>query len=232
MCGRSSLTKNEKELEKRFNATFYSDELERYNPIPNYNVAPTHMMPVITNQDPLKINIYKWGLIPFWAKDQKIGSSMINARIETIKEKSTYKATIKSKRCLIPLDGFYEWKKEGKNKIPFRIQTTDQEIFSCAGLWELWKSPEGTIIHSFTIITLPANRFMTQIHDRMPAILLPELEKIWLDDEAVHLSSIDDILLPYPDDRLKMYAVSPKINSVKNNEKSLIEPFAIQASLF
>ncbi len=232
MCGRSSLTKNEKELEKRFNATFYSDELERYNPIPNFHVAPTHMMPVITNQDQEKINIYKWGLIPFWAKDQKIGSSMINARIETIKEKSTYKATIKSKRCLVPLDGFYEWKKEGKNKIPFRIQTTDQEIFSCAGLWETWKSHEGNIIYSFTIITLPANIFMTQIHDRMPAILLPELEKTWLDDDALSLSQIDDILLPYPDENLKMYPVSPKINSVKNNDKTLIEPFAIQASLF
>jgi putative SOS response-associated peptidase YedK len=231
MCGRSSLTKNEKELEKRFNATFYSEDLARYNPLPNYNVAPTHMMPVITNQDPSHINIYKWGLIPFWAKDQKIGSSMINARIETIKEKSTYKSTLQKRRCLVPLDGFYEWKTEGKNKYPFRIQTTDQEIFSCAGMWESWKDPNGLVIHSFTIITLPANDFMSNIHDRMPAILLPEIENLWIESE-ISISNVDDILIPYPSDKMKMYPVSQNINNVRNQDISLINPIPIQGSLF
>ena len=231
MCGRSSLTKNEKELEQRFNATFYSEDLERYNPIPNFNVAPTHMMPIITNEDASHINIFRWGLIPFWAKDVKIGTSMINARIETIKEKATYKNTLKNKRCLVPLDGFYEWKKEGRNKIPFRIRTTDQEIFSCAGLWETWKSPEGININTFTIITLPSNKFMHQIHDRMPAILLPEQEKEWL-ERAITVNDIDDILLPYPDDNMTMYPVSNRVNSVKNNDSTLIQPIAIQSRLF
>ena len=231
MCGRSSLTKNEKELEKRFNATFYSEELERYNPLPNYNVAPTHMMPVITNEDPSHINIFKWGLIPFWAKDPKIGSSMINARIETIKEKDTYKNTLQNRRCLVALDGFYEWKTEGKNKFPFRIQTTDQEIFSCAGMWESWKDQQGLLIHSFTIITMTANRFVSNIHDRMPAILLPENEKYWLDHE-VNLSNIEEILIPYPSENMKMFPVSQSINNVRNNDITLIYPIPMHGSLF
>ena len=107
MCGRSSLTKTEKEIEARFNATFYSDELERYNPLPNFNVAPTQRMPVITSDDAKHIRIFKWGLIPSWAKDKNIGSKLINARVETLQEKTMFKSLLQSKRCIIPLDGFY-----------------------------------------------------------------------------------------------------------------------------
>lgn len=222
MCGRSSLTKTEKEIEARFNATFYSDELERYNPLPNYNVAPTHMHPVITNTDPLKIHLYKWGLIPFWAKEAKIGYSMINARSETILEKPAFKNAFKSRRCLIPLDSFYEWKRDGGDKIPFRIQTTDQEIFSVAGLWEMWKSPEGNDVFSFTIITLPANEFMQKIHDRMPAILTKETEKLWIDDDFP-TNDLQGLLTPYPDENMKAYQVSSEVNNVRNNYPELIQ---------
>lgn len=183
MCGRSSLTKTEKELEERFNATFYSEDLERYNPLPNYNVAPTHYMPVITNKDPIHFNVYRWGLIPFWAKDEKIGSSMINARIETIQEKATYKNTFQHKRCLVPMDGFYEWKKDGKQKVPFRIITKDQEVFSVAGMWEHWRNPSGLDIYTYTVITLPANEKMSELHDRMPAILPKEHESLWINED-------------------------------------------------
>ena len=230
MCGRSTLTKNEQELEKRFNATFYSDDLERYNPIPNFNVAPTHMMPVITNTDSSHINLFKWGLIPFWAKDSKIGSSMINARIETIIEKNTYKSVVQKKRCLVPLDGFYEWKKAGKSKVPFRIQVKDQEIFTCAGMWDIWRSANGEEIHSFTIITLPANEFMMQIHDRMPAILLPDLEKDWLQND-VNVNNIHDLLVEYPSDQMKMYPISADVNNVRNNYETLINPVPLQSTL-
>lgn len=231
MCGRSSLTKTEKELEERFTATFYSEDLERYNPLPNYNVAPTHYMPVITNNDCSHFNIYRWGLIPFWAKDAKIGATMINARIETIREKSTYSSAYEKRRCLVPLDGFYEWRRQGKEKIPFRIQTTNQEIFSCAGLWEKWINPEGKEVNSFTIITIPANKFMLQIHDRMPAILLPQNEKLWLDPIATR-SDLDTVLEPYPSNDMKMYPVSQKVNSVAENNSSLIERVPVQGSLF
>ena len=128
MCGRASLTKVEKDLEERFHATFYSEDLERYNPLPNYNVAPTQMHPVITNTDPDHLQFFKWGLIPFWAKDEKIGSRMINSRIETILEKPAFRNAVNKRRCLVPFDGFYEWKKTPTGKIPYRIILKDKDL--------------------------------------------------------------------------------------------------------
>lgn len=235
MCGRSSLTKTEKEIEARFNATFYSDELERYNPLPNYNVAPSHMMPIITNNDPDRIHLYRWGLIPFWAKDEKIGFRMINARVETLMEKSAFQSAVKQRRCLVPMDGFYEWKKEGKTKIPYRITLPETPIFTAAGLWESWIDHLGQEIFSFTVITQKPNTLMASIHDRMPAILSPEQERLWIDNE---LSATDAISLiqPYPSELMHAYMVSPRVGNVKNNDKQLIEPInsppPIQGELF
>lgn len=237
MCGRSSLTKTEKEIEARFKATFYSEELERYNPLPNYNVAPTHMHPVIQMDDQKHIHLYKWGLIPFWAKDVSFGAKLINARSETLHEKPAFKSLLTSKRCIIPLDGFYEWKKDGKNKTPFRILTTDQEIFTVAGLWDIWHNGmTGENIHSFTIITIEANAFMKEIHDRMPAILTKQNEKSWLDFE-IRPNDALELLLPYPSDLMKAYEVSDQVNKVSINNATLIEPVhkqskPIQTSLF
>lgn len=227
MCGRSSLTKTEKELEQRFNATFYSEDLERYNPLPNYNVAPTHFMPVITSDDPEHFHIFRWGLIPFWAKDKKISYKMINARIETILEKNAYKKAIETRRCLVPMDGFYEWKRSGKEKLPYRIVTKDQEIFSVAGIWERWKSPEGEELYTFSVITKPPTAVMEGIHDRMPAILLPEQEKDWL-DSAIPASEAVQLIIDYPPNNMEAYRVSTKVNSVKENDKSLIEEVSEQ----
>src|SRR5688572_27561496 len=151
MCGRSSLTKTEKELEERFQADFYSEDLERYNPLPNFNVAPTQVHPVITLHDPKVIHLYRWGLIPFWAKDIKIGAKMINARIETISEKPAFKKAFEKRRCLVPFDGYYEWMKSSEGKIPYRIKVTNTDIFAIAGLYEMWRSPDGKVINSFTI---------------------------------------------------------------------------------
>ena len=224
MCGRSSLTKNEKEIEKRFNATFYSDELIRYNPLPNYNVAPTHMCPVITNEDPDKIHLFRWGLIPFCAKDVKIGYKMINARSETLLEKPSFKKAAQSRRCIIPMDGFYEWKRDGKIKTPYRITTTNVDIFAVAGLWEKWTNKETSeIIHSFTVITQGPNELMKGIHDRMPAILLPEQEEIWL-DSTLSASEVMKIIEPYPSELMKAYKVSPAVGNVRNNSEDLILP--------
>ncbi len=237
MCGRSSLTKTEKEIEARFHATFYSEELERYNPLPNFNVAPTQMHPVITEKDPNFIHLFRWGLIPFWAKNVSIGSKMINARLETLLLKPVFKNLLSSKRCLVPLDGFYEWKTEGKIKTPYRIITTDQSIFSVAGLYDIWKVPDtGENIYSFTIITHEPNSLMKKIHDRMPAILLPQNEKYWLDSEIQPKEALQ-LLIPYPAKDMQAYEVSPKVNKVSINDPSLIEPFnsiptAIQTRLF
>jgi putative SOS response-associated peptidase YedK len=221
MCGRSSLTKSEKELEARFKATFYAEDLEKYNPLPNYNVAPTQIMPVITNKDPQHFLPLRWGLLPFWAKNIRIGSQMINARIESVLEKSAFKYAMEKRRCLVPMDGYYEWKKNGRKKVPYRIITTDQEIFSVAGLWETWKSPEGELIQSYTLLTQPPSESIADIHDRMPAILRKDQEAHWL---AMDISPAEalSIIAPYPPEGLRAYQISDRIGKVTENDASLI----------
>lgn len=231
MCGRSSLTKTAQELEKRFRAVFYPEDLQQHNPLPNFNVAPTHFMPVITSVDQSHINIYKWGLLPFWAKDQKMAYKMINARIETILEKNAFKKAIQSRRCIIPMDGFYEWKKDGKAKLPYRIQTTDQEIFSVAGIWEKWNSPEGNEVCTYSVITKEPTVIMEGIHDRMPAILLPQQERLWLDEEMPAKEAIS-LITEYPPENMKAYRVSQRVNNVRANDESLIDEVGEQGSLF
>lgn len=223
MCGRSSLTKTEKELEERFKATFYSEDLERYNPIPNFNIAPTQMVPVITQDDPGHLSVYRWGLIPFWAKDVRIGSKMINARIETILEKPSFKKAVEKRRCLVPFDGYYEWMKVNSVKIPYRIKRRDDDIFSLAGLYEKWRSTEGQTIHSFTIITREADPAMSMIHDRMPFMLDKENEKNWI-DPALSGSELIRNLPVLPVEELTWYPVSDRVNKVTENDPGLIEP--------
>ena len=235
MCGRASLTKVEKDLEVRFHATFYSEDLERYNPLPNYNVAPTQMHPVITNTDSEHLQFFKWGLIPFWAKDEKIGSRMINSRIETILEKPAFRNAVNKRRCLVPFDGFYEWQKTPSGKIPFRIILKDKSIFAVAGIWEKWKSPEGEEVFSFSVITQPPNALMESIHDRMPAILLPEQEQSWLDLDIPAEEALK-MVAPFPDELLEAYTVSKKVNKVSENDSSLVQEYhhddSPQGSLF
>lgn len=224
MCGRASLSKQEKELEERFKATFYQEDIARYNPLPHFNIAPTHWHPVITNEEPDQFRFYKWGLIPFWAKEERIGSKLINARLETIREKPAFRTAFQKRRCLVPFDGFYEWKTVAKGqKQPFLIGIDDNALFSIAGLWETWQDENGQIIPSFTLITMPPNPLMAAIHNRMPAILLPEHEKLWLDD-AVPDKDLQQLLIPYPEDQMHAFPVSKRVNRVSENDIALIQP--------
>ena len=222
MCGRASLTKNQKELEERFDAKFYSEDIERYNPIPNYNIAPMQYLPVITNKDLSHFNIFRWGFIPYWAKDVKIANKLINARAETLLTKIAFKGSLKSRRCIIPLDGFYEWQKQGSFKKPFRIIRTDKDIFSVAGLWDIWTTEENQIIETFTIITVQANNLVKKIHNRMPAILFEDEEKLWI-DQGIKTDEALELLKPYPSELMYAYPVSSKINNVRNNTPELIK---------
>ncbi|MGB5033332.1 MAG: SOS response-associated peptidase [Saprospiraceae bacterium] len=223
MCGRGSLNKVEKDLEKRFNATFYSEDLERYNPLPTFNLAPTQWHPVITQQDPQHYQYFKWGLIPSWSKDHKIGSKLINARVEGLIEKPFFKSALKDRRCIVPLDGFYEWKVvANKVKKPYRIRFKDDSIFFVAGLYDQWKNEKAEIIHSFTIITQKPNPYLSSIHDRMPAILQREQESLWL-DPLISLEQSLQLIAPLAGDYLNAYPVSDAVNQVKNNNASLIE---------
>ena len=215
MCGRFSLTANEAELNLRFELAGGDAPY-----VPRYNGAPTQMLAVITGENPHKLSYHRWGLIPPWAKDISIGNKMINARAETITEKPSFRTPLFSKRCLVPADGFYEWQ-QNDGKQPFRIFVRNNPIFSMAGLWERWKSPEGTVIESFNIITTEANSFMKSIHNRMPVILRREDEKTWLasKDSAEILS----LLKPYAPEEMDAYPVSKLVNSPKNDIREVWE---------
>ncbi|MBC8320315.1 MAG: SOS response-associated peptidase [Bacteroidetes bacterium] len=213
MCGRFQLSVQGKQISERFNVEVF-DEL--YSP--NYNCAPSQKLPVITNDQPNTLSYFQWGLIPFWAKDAKEGFRNINTRSETISSKPSFKNAFKKRRCLIPSNGFYEWKKDS-NKTPFRIFLVDEKIFAMAGIWETWKDSEARIINSFSIITTSANSLVADIHNRMPVILNPEDEQAWLFENDEML--LQKMLLPYASGSMNAYPVSKKVNSPKNNNPEI-----------
>jgi putative SOS response-associated peptidase YedK len=198
---------------------------------PNYNCAPSQKLPVITNTEKGKLSYFKWGLIPFWAKDPKIGYKLINTRSETITEKASFKNAFRKRRCLIPANGFYEWRKD-ENKTPFRITVKEDELFAMAGIWETWKDGEDNKVCTFSIITTTPNTLMESIHNRMPVILNPEDEEKWLSDH--NETTLKELLKPYDPYRMVAYPISRKVNSPANNGPEVVEPIDIgeQDTLF
>ncbi len=166
------------------------------------------------------MSFFKWGLIPFWAKDKSIGNKLINARAETIAEKPSFKNSLKQKRCLVLSDGFYEWRKLGKEKVPYRITLSDDSPFAMAGIWDVWKNSEGETIKSFSIITTEANELMQDIHHRMPVILNPEDERKWISKIAVNDAL--KLLNPYPSELMKYFEVSKLVNSPNNDSPEIM----------
>ena len=162
----------------------------------------------------------RWGLIPSWAKDLKIGYSTINARAETVDTKPSFRSAFKKRRCLVPADGFYEWQKVDSSKQSYRITLKDEGIFAFAGLWELWKGEEK--IESFTIIVTDANDFLRPIHDRMPVILEPADYDFWLDGEVQSVETLKGLLKPYSSEKMTTYPVSKRVNSPKNDDPACI----------
>ncbi|HAH59643.1 MAG: SOS response-associated peptidase [Lentimicrobium sp.] len=216
MCGRFSLTSNEHQLNMAFEL---SGGTAPY--VPRYNGAPTQQLAVIPNDDPGQLHYYRWGLIPFWSKEIPKSSPVINARAETLSEKPMFKKIMKNRRCLVPADGFYEWKRNGV-KIPYRFVMKDEQPFAMAGLWDEWKDAEGKSIRSFTIITTGPNQLMEPVHDRMPVILKPGHYSLWLDETITEIPQ--EIWQPYPAEAMKKYRVSDKVGAVRNDNPSLIVP--------
>ncbi len=225
MCGRFTISKTEQELEKRFGANFYTRVLEA-----RYNIAPTRNSPVITAGEPATFQFFRWGLVPFWAKDPSVGLRMINARQETLQEKPAFRNAWLHRRCLVIADSWYEWLPLGKRKQPYRLLRTDREAFAFAGLWETWSPAHkgenrdpAQDLHSFTIITCPAPGSIAHIHDRMPAILLPDHERLWL-DHSLPAREVEQLMMPYPEDELTYYPVSDAVNNARNEDRRLLEP--------
>jgi putative SOS response-associated peptidase YedK len=222
MCGRFTLTATVDQLIDRFDIEYF---LEQEDFQPSYNIAPSQsVLAVINNGRHNKMGFLRWGLIPPFAKDMSIGHKMINARSETLLEKPSFRTAYKKKRCLIIADSFYEWKRlDDKKKIPMRIKLKSEELFAMAGLWENWKSPEGKSIFSCTVITTSPNKLVGDIHDRMPVILRPKDEKIWLDTSINDTNRLEKLMVPIDEDLMEVYEVSSLVNSPKNNSIELIQ---------
>lgn len=219
MCGRYSFAPDLKIVNEHYDITIKDGELT-----PDYNCAPTRSLPVITGLNPNELSIFRWGLIPFWAKDASIGNKLINARAESVAEKASFKNAFRRRRCLVPADAFYEWRvaENTKGKIPYRIFLPEQGVFSMAGLWEQWKNQEGEMVNTFTIITTTPNELMAEIHNRMPVILHREDEKNWL--QSTDEKELADLLKPFPAKEMSAYRISDLVNSVRNNSPKIIEP--------
>ena len=220
MCGRFTLFTDIEEIKERFDIQGSFDEEYQFS----YNIAPSQsVLSVINDGVRNRLGYLRWGLIPFWAKDEKVGYKMINARAETIAEKASFRNAYKKKRCLIIADSFYEWKKTPERKIPMRIKLKNHAPFGMAGLWESWKSPEGISIYSCSVITTVPNELMTSIHDRMPVILKPEDEKDWLNPSINDPAYLQQYLKSFDSEQMEAFEVSTDVNSTKNNSPNLIQ---------
>ena len=227
MCGRFTLHTSPEQLAEHF-------DLEETPPLAaRYNIAPTQPVAIVRpdrEANSREWALVHWGLIPSWAKEPGIGARMINARGETVAEKPSFRAALRRRRCLLPADGFYEWKKEGRSKQPFHIRLRSQEPFAFAGLWETWTAPDGSELQSCTLITTEANELMATVHDRMPVILAPEDYAQWLgtgkDADARELDQLQHLLRPFDAELMEAYPVSQQVNNPQVEGPACIAPIA------
>lgn len=218
MIERYSITAPSTKIKQRFNA----DVLDTY--VPNYNAAPTQLLPVINIASPEGVSIFYWGTSPAWSKNKTLSEKIVNVRAESIVEKPVLKKALMKNRCIVPADGFYAWKKIGKKtSIPYRIVTSDQELFSFAGIWDEFDDTDGVEFHTFSIITTVSTGIAATIHERMPVIFDREKEEIWLDKYSTE-SDLMNLLTPYSAEKINHYPVSPRINNANTNVPSLIIP--------
>ena len=218
MCGRFVQKAERKIITEEFYVREFIDEV-----ITSYNVAPGQNAGIIINRGNNVYVQYRWGLVPSWAKDPQIGNKMINARAETVAQKPSFKSAFRNRRCLVPVDGFYEWKRTGGYKIPYFIHHRSKKPFSLAGLWETWKDPEGSPVSTFTIITTDANAALHPIHERMPVVIPTEKRVFWL-DSAADIQSLQILLVPFNSSELLFHEVSRLVNSPDNNSPQCIVP--------
>ena len=235
MCGRFVSSSTPERIAAYFGAELAVEPLGQ-----NFNVAPTNDIygVVATGNEALELQAFHWGLVPVWAKERKIGQRMINARSETLAEKAAFKGVFKKHRCIIPMDGFYEWAvgeeggprtKAGKlAKRPHFIHRADGEPLAVAGLWSAWKDrsegAEEGWLHSATVVTTSANTTMEAVHNRMPVILPRAMWNIWLDPANQNIEMLSKLLVPAPEQLLTMHEVSTQVNNVRNKGGDLIEP--------
>lgn len=226
MCGRYTLATTPEMIAHSFDV-----RLDNFDFIPRFNIAPSQsVLTISTGNAGKQARLMRWGLIPFWAKDAKIGYKMINARGETVADSRAFKYAFQKRRCLIPADSFYEWQGSGKSRQPIRIMLKSEEPFAFAGIWETWTDksvPDAEPVLSCSIITTAPNSIIEPIHNRMPVILPKELEQDWLNPGQEDTGLLRELLLPYDPALMKTYRVSTLVNSAKNDGPELILPLAV-----
>jgi putative SOS response-associated peptidase YedK len=227
MCGRARLSSDVSEIKLVFS-------IPPERPTPNFaaswNVAPTDTLPIVRydgSAGERSLDLMRWGLVPFWAKDIKVGFSNINAKAEGVDARPAFREAFRRRRCLVPLDNFYEWKKLGKDRQPYAVALVNRRIMAMAGLWESWRAPAGERLRSFAIVTTSANQLLAPVHDRMPVILRPENWPLWLGEVPTDPVQLKALLVPYPADDMVIWPVDRRVGNVKNNDRSLIEPIAL-----
>lgn len=220
MCGRMTAKTPAEALQREFQlASIEGVELQA-----RYNLAPTQPVPVVANTGERRLELYRWGLVPAWAKDVAIGNKLINARADTLAEKPSYRQAYKKRRCLMLVDGFYEWRTDADGKTPFHIHRKDGRPFALAGLWEEWTDPEGQRLRTCAVITTGPNALMRSIHDRMPVILPPDAQAQWLSQGDKKPEELAPLLVPYAMDDLEAIQVSRMVNSPKNDRPECVLP--------
>jgi putative SOS response-associated peptidase YedK len=233
MCGRYRLSRRKQMIEEYFGSV--SDEQEW---TPRYNIAPTQPVPVIrqnSRQPVRELSLVRWGLVPWWARDSTGAAKMINARSETAAVKPAFRDALKSRRCLIPANGFYEWRQTGKTRQPYCFEVDRGELFAFAGLWDRWSDSGGRTLETCSILTTTSNAVTSAVHDRMPVILDPESYDLWLDPGMNGGSEVLELLKPYTARPMQCYSVSTRVNSAVNDDEACAapaEPAESQSRLF
>ena len=219
MCGRYAITTAPEAMRSLFR---YPDQP---NFPPRYNVAPTQPIPVVRLiEGQRRFSLVRWGLTPSWVRDPRAFSLLINARGESVLDKPAFRAAMRYRRCLVPADGFYEWRREGERKRPYFVRLKAGGVMAFAGLWEAWSGPNGEEMETAAIVTTSANRSLQPIHDRMPVIVPPEAFDLWLDCRAFDANMAAALIAPAADDLLEVFEVSTAVNRTANDSPALIEP--------
>lgn len=230
MCGRFTLQHSTEAVAARFGVQEKLLELT-----PRYNIAPSQQVAVVTQEREFKVRYlegFQWGLVPFWAKEAEVGPRLINARAESVADKPAFKYAFTRRRCIIPADGFYEWLRDGDERIPVYFYPAQDELFAFAGLWEERQRPDGSVLRSCAIITTAANRLVDPVCTRMPVILRPQDEEFWLDPNARNIPELRRLLRPYPDNKMVGWQVSQHVNSPFFDDPECIEPVQSPAATF
>jgi putative SOS response-associated peptidase YedK len=224
MCGRAKLPEDVSEIKLDLKIDF--DQIGDYQP--RWNAAPTSKLPVVISNDGRRIlTLMRWGLVPSWAKDLKIGYSTFNARAESLATRAAFRGAWRAgRRCLVLADGYYEWRDADKQ--PFAVALANRGPMTLAGLWDAWRSPAGETIKSFAIITTTANALLAPLHDRMPAVIAPDCWGDWLGENSPREGAPETLLRPYPDKAMALWAVDRRVGNVKNDSPDLFEPLAGQ----